>query len=754
VAGLAPQPITRPLPAPELRAGLVYRAGVVNRLRVERAPVVFLTAPPGYGKTTVLAQWARRDAREFRWLRFERGDDDPGVFPPLLAEVLAPEGSGRTASARLRSSLRARTEPLVIVLDNVEQLRSPESLDLLASLISHLGPATQLVAAGRQAPTRLLARVRAEGRLSELSAADLRLSDREAQSLLQSAGIELALDEAKEVNRRAEGWAAGVYLGALALATRRGDVPRRPHELHGAHHFVSGYFESEVLSRLAPQTLRFALRAAVLDRMSGPVCDAVAGAPGSANRLKELVSAGAFLVPLDRERTTFRFHRYLRDTLLWRLKDEQPDEFIACSRRAAAWYEQAGNVPAALHHLREAGDHAEAVRLLGLLGPEVFCRGLLAGIEPSLNDLRGERLLLRHQAAAVTGALAHALLGNVGEVDRWTLAAEEARPEQGLPDGSKTSEGWSLLLRAALCRDGLARMAEDAEAAAVLLSRHSAMNACALLLAGVAQLLLGDAGAAELSFGAAAARGAAEDAPMIESLAHAELSLLAQSDDRWSEAEEHARKARELADLLDGGDHAAAALAGVASARSALRNSNWARAGSELERVHPLLSRLGEALPWLAVQVRVELARAHLALNDAATAAELSTEVAGILLARPHLGTLRDEAARLQRDVDELRDHPAGRAATLTAAELRLLPLLTTHLSFRQIADHLYVSRNTVKTQAISVYRKLGVASRTEAIERAIEIGLLRPEGAADHPKRAMSGSAGAGTVVERAWRI
>jgi LuxR family maltose regulon positive regulatory protein len=347
----------------------------------------------------------------------------------------------------------------------------------------------------------------------------------------------------------------------------------------------------------------------------------------------------------------------------------------------------------------------------------------------------------------------------VGEVDRWALAAEEARPDHGLPGGSKTSEPWLLLLRAALCRDGIGRMSEDAQAAAATLSRHSAMYACSLLLAGVAELLRGDVSAAELSFSVAAERAATDDAPLIESLALAELSLLAQSDNRWSEAEDHARKARELADHLDGGDHAAAALAVVASARSALRNSNWARAGKELERVHPLLSRLGETLPWLAVQVRLGLARAHLALNDSATAAELSTEIAGILLARPHLGTLRDDAAGLQRHVDELRDQPAGRAATLTAAELRLLPLLTTHLSFRQIADHLYVSRNTVKTQAISVYRKLGVASRTEAIDRAIEIGLLRPEGelvdkravpAPDHPKRAMSRAAGASTVAER----
>jgi LuxR family maltose regulon positive regulatory protein len=733
----------------------VYRAGVVNRLRVERAPVIFLTAPPGYGKTTVLAQWARRDPREFRWLQCERGDDDPRVFAALLAEALAPEGKGRSVAARVRSSLRARTEPLVIVLDNVEQLSSPESLDLVASLVADLAPATQLVVAGRQSPAQLVGRVRVEGRLAELSAADLRLSDREAQALLHGAGAELTIDEAKAMNRRAEGWPAGVYLGALALATRLGDVPRQLHDLDGAHHFVSEYFESEVLSRLRPQTLGFALRASLLDRMSGPVCDAVLGAPGSAARLKELTAAGAFLVPLDRERTTFRFHRYFRDTLLRKLKQEEPAEFVACSRRAAAWYEEAGNLPAAIRYLREIGDRNEAVRLLGLLGPEVFCRGLLAGIEPSLKDLRDERLLLRHQSAAVTGALAHAFLGNAGEVDRWVSAAEEARLDQGLPDGSKTSEGWSLLLQAALCRGGVGRMGEDARAASGRLSRHSAMQACSLLLGGVAELLAGDASAAELAFIAAAGRAATDDAPMIESLALAELSLLAQSRDRWSEAEQHATGARELADRLDGGDHAAAALAGVASARSALRNSNWARAGRELERVHPLLSRLGETVPWLAAQVRVELARAHLALNDSATAAELSTEIAGILLARPHLGTLREDAAALQQQVDELRDHPAGRAATLTAAELRLLPLLTTHLSFRQIADHLYVSRNTVKTQAISVYRKLGVASRTEAIDRAIEIGLLRPEGElVDHPKRTMSHSSGSSTVAERAWRI
>ena len=220
---------------PSSRTGLVYRAGVVNRLRVERAPVVSLTAPPGYGKTTVLAQWARRDPREFRWLRFERGDDESRRLPGAARGVArrrrrrAMRGKGgalrrvcgrRSGRGRSRSSSCSTTS---------SRSGPPESLDLLASLVEHLAPATQLVVAGRQPPSPLLGRVRAEGRLTELSAADLCLSDREAQALLHGTGVELTLEEAREVNRHAEGWPTGVYLGALALASpaRRRSAPAR-----------------------------------------------------------------------------------------------------------------------------------------------------------------------------------------------------------------------------------------------------------------------------------------------------------------------------------------------------------------------------------------------------------------------------------------------------------------------------------------------------------------------------------------------
>jgi LuxR family maltose regulon positive regulatory protein len=350
-------------------------------------------------------------------------------------------------------------------------------------------------------------------------------------------------------------------------------------------------------------------------------------------------------------------------------------------------------------------------------------------VEPCLGDLRDEQVLAEHQPAAIVGALAHALLGNSSEVEWWVAAVQRAHVEGPLPDGTRTSSTWAVLLRATLCWDGVERMGDDALYALDRLGKHSPMFALAQLLLGVSQLLDGRPDEAELTLEEASELAASADAPVVASVALAELSLLAQADERWGLAEELGRRARDLAREFDHSGHTAAALAYVASARSALRNNNWVRAADDIDRVHALLPRLTDALPWLAVQVRLELARAHLTLNDMGAADELSTEIETLLLARPYLGTLKTAARELGDAVLSLHGQPAANVRSLTAAELRLLPLLTTHLTFRQIAQRLYVSRNTIKTQAISVYRKLGASSRTEAIDRAIELGLLRPEG-------------------------
>jgi LuxR family transcriptional regulator, maltose regulon positive regulatory protein len=736
--GLRDEPSEVCLRAPRLREGIVGRTALVNRLRADKAPVVLLTAPAGYGKTTLIASWSKRDPRRFAWLSLMPGDDNPRVLlrslvesvhraVPVDAEVLeslTPSlPSARTIVRRLGRWLLAQPDPLVIVIDNVDEISTPECVDVLTTLCDHLLPGSQIVLSGRSPPSLPFARFRVAGRLSELTVGDLMLSDREAAAMLHNVGLNLPVSEIRELNEHAEGWPTGLYLSAIALKTRRGK-PRSPRGVSGAHHFVAEYFETEVLERLERKDATFAVEAALLDRMSGPICDAVLGADGSGDRLRTLELADAFVVPLDREHESFRFHRFFREMLRNRLEQRRPARYVELSRRAADWYEHAGDLAAAIRHLRAIDDDAQSARLLGAAAPSVFGGSLLEAIEPFLFALGDEKLLLEHRGAGVVGAMTHALLGHPADAARWASVAERAREDEPAGEEPPGSISWLSILRAAFCRDGIERMGDDAVAALEQVAPHSSPSAFALLLLGVSQLLRGDEQAAQATFADALEHARAAEATLVLSMALAELSLIAQADGYWRQAEELARDARDLVGELD--DSAACALPHVASARSALRQNNWVRAADDIERIHALLPRLTDALPWLAVQVRVELAHAHRALNDVDTVLHLVDEVDHLLASRPNLGTLRAAAHELREDVQHQEPHTR---ASLTRAELRLLPLLTTHLTFRQIAEHLYVSRNTIKTQAISVYRKLGVSSRTEAIDRALELGLLRPGG-------------------------
>jgi LuxR family transcriptional regulator, maltose regulon positive regulatory protein len=732
------EPTESCLRAPPLPDGSVHRTALVNRLRTERVPLVLLTAPAGYGKSTALAQWSRRDPRPFAWVR-PVGECDGVTLLRLLVEsvsrlapvddeIALPLGARplriETVARRLGKWLLERSEPFVLAVDGTELL-TQDAADVLATLAEHVPPQAQLVVSGRRLPLLPLPRYRVQRTCTEITEVDLRFTDREAAKLFAGSGLVLDEVDVDELNERAEGWPTGLTLAAMALEPRHGHPQRSLAGFSGAHELVADFFAAEVLDRLDPADFAFSVEASLFEQLSGPACDAVLGTRGSGDRLLRLAHEGTFVVPLDREHRGYRFHRLYRDALLVHLEQCEPARFAELSRSAAAWAEREGDIVGAIEYLRGVGEHGAAAGLLGAAGPDV-CRGLLTELERALVDLGDEQLLVRHQAAAVVGALAHALLGHPAAAARWAAVADEAKPEGPLVDGTKRSTTWLKALHAALCRDGVERMAEDAAAALDGLPAHSPVHAFALLCAGVAQRLRGDMHAAAAAFDAAIEEARGAGAALVLATALAELSLLAQERSEWSRAEELARGARDAAESLDD-TNAVCALVYAASARSALRNSNWVRVSDDLARVHTLLPQLTEALPWLSAQVRLELARTHLALNDLAAVRELLTEIDVLLLDRPHLGVVRDEALRLREEVERLLGQTPGACSSLTAAELRLLPLLTTYLTFRQIADHLYVSRNTIKTQAISVYRKLGVSSRAEAIERANELGFLRP---------------------------
>jgi LuxR family maltose regulon positive regulatory protein len=462
--------------------------------------------------------------------------------------------------------------------------------------------------------------------------------------------------------------------------------------------------------------------------MSGPLCDAVLQGTGSGRTLQRLEGTNLFLVPLDRERHWYRYHQLFRDLLRRELEEREPALAPELHRRAADWFEAEGDLELALEHADAAGDTARAARLLTAIALPLYFAGRLTTIEGWLARFDDPTLLRRYPGVALQGSWVYALRGRPAEAKRWLELAESGTFRGRLPDGSSSLQAWIAVVRAAMCGDGVYQMIVDAESALSLLPRDSQMRPSALVTLGVAYMLLDQAERADGILATAASEAARLGATDTQVVAISERSVIASNRGAVEDAESFALEAQALLAEHHLATYPTSALALASSARVALRHGRWddARARlSEAEELRPLLRRSG--FPWLSVQTRLELARAYLALRDTRSVRALLAEIRETLRERPHVGVLADEVASLEREVTRLPVAGEPAAAGLTAAELRLLPYLATHLSFREIGQQLYVSRNTVKTQAISVYRKLGVSSRSDAIERATDLGLVEP---------------------------
>ena len=258
-----------------------------------------------------------------------------------------------------------------------------------------------------------------------------------------------------------------------------------------------------------------------------------------------------------------------------------------------------------------------------------------------------------------------------------------------------------------------------------LLPATSQWVSTARLARGVAHALLGATDRAREELTATVEQGQAAGAVEEVFLAHAQLALLAIKEGAWVEAADHADAAQAVVDEAGLGDYSTSAIVHVATARVALHAARLEDARAAIARAHRLRPMLDHGIPWLAVQVGLELARAHLTLADAGAARTVLMEAEQVLEVRPELGSLVDEARELRNQLAATTGPAGAWAMSLTGAELRLLPYLATHLTFPEIATRLFISRNTVKTESVALYRKLGASSRGEAIERAVEVGLL-----------------------------
>ena len=389
------------LSVPHRRPGSVSRADLIETARARDCRVVGITAPAGYGKSTLLAEWAETDHRRVAWVSLDRLDDDPSALLSLLASAYA-RISGYTdlvadmrglglsalghAAPRLASALRTAPAPFVLMLDDLHELRSPACHDVFSVVISGIPHGSQLVAASRFEQPHL-PRLRASGDTVEIAAGDLALDAAAAEQIFAEAHVKITHELAAAVTARTEGWPVGLYLAALIARDSRGDVLT----ISGDDRYVADYLYRESLMQLPESVQRFLRRTAVLDQLCAPLCDAILDESGASAQLRDLEATSLFLVPLDRRRGWYRYHALFREFLLDELQRVEPDLVVKLHLRAADWYESNGSPALAVEHLLNTTERDRCVQLVTQLILPIYQSGQLSTVQRWLRPLARAR---------------------------------------------------------------------------------------------------------------------------------------------------------------------------------------------------------------------------------------------------------------------------------------------------------------------------------------------------------------------------
>lgn len=734
------------LPRPELIARLDAALGV---------RLILVSAPAGFGKSTLLAEWVERcrDANLVSWVHLDQSDNDPVRFMSYVIASLQTqrEDFGEAALAGLLSAPPAPMEAvlaslvneideldrsLLLILDDYHLIEMQEIHAAVGFLLEHAPSHLHLVLATRADPPLPLHKLRAQGELVEIRTQDLRFSREETRKYIEKTlKSSLADNDLSALDNRIEGWIAGLQMAVLSLRDKE-----NTHEFvasfSGSHRFIMDYLTEEIYNQQPPHIQAFLLKTSILSRLSGPLCEYVLESeppmqergekPLSAQQTLEfLEQANLFLLALDDERHWYRYHQLFSDLLHQRLRQIWPDQVVNLQLRASEWFAANGYIDEALDYAHAADDIQRAVKLVEKHGMELLKRGALANLSGWFRKLPGGVIAARPWLSILFSWVL-LLSAKPGPIEDYLSSAEKGAR---LIDDTASLGGHVAAIRAYLAarNQDVDSAIEQAKLAREMLPKGnlSARSVVSFILGGVYYLQGGMPQALEAMKEAARDGERSGNVHVAVSALSSAASILV-SQGKLSEGEEAYNRALKLGTSPSG-----QSLPITASVYGGVARLHLAR--NDLRRAKAFASfglELGEK--WLNPDSQVGCL---LVLAQVAQSEGNSSESQNALKRARHLAAISALTPGTEENINHVASMIQAQKAggsprwllvePLSERELEVLRLISEGCSNAEIAERLIIAIGTVKAHTSSIYRKLDVSSRTEAVVKARDLGLI-----------------------------
>jgi LuxR family transcriptional regulator, maltose regulon positive regulatory protein len=730
---------------PKLRAPVARHEQVIRPRLLEllgnasKRRITLVSAPAGYGKTTLLAQWLQAgDAGlSIAWVTLDEQDNDPVRLWRHIVEALrrvVPEEdfgadvlegmsvTGRrlieTSLPKLVNGFAELPREVVLVLDDYQLVTEDDCHTSVAFFVEHLPENFHLVLSTRTDPPLPLGRWRARGEMEEIRTEQLAFSEEEADCLLnEKLLLDIGLDNLSILLERTEGWPAGIYLASLSLRMKE-DKLAFIASFGGSNRYVVDLLGEEVLAGLREEVREFLLMTSVLEKMRGSLCDAVVGREDSSILLRELAHRNLFVVPLDEQGEWYRYHHLFSELLLYELKSSRPELVPILRGRASMWLEDAEFFDEAIRHALVAEDYERGSILIARHWLGYVLAGQMATVEGWFESLP-EGPTAHDAALLLVRTWICVLSGRCEDGERLLTLAESIPYGGPLPDGTASVEAGVAILRAVFGIGGV-RSTLEAARRAVALEPELTSQRAALMRFGLGSSLY-------LSGETSQARKLFEDVveltrtgqPLLQMVSLSYLSIVATDEERQEEAESLARQAETLVIRFGLQGVPQSSWAPIALGYALAKQGEFVEAQIELERGLSPRMRLPGMSPWPTLIALLALARVRSERGDRGGAREVLSEARTMLRKYPDAGIFPELLEREERRLRARKPRQGQLDGELTERELDVLRLLVGELSTSQIAQSLYVSPSTVRTHVKSIYRKLGVSSRKDAVLEA-----------------------------------